>query len=166
MIAVGLKLVQLDWNKFKKLKIGAVSLKRNRPQYFEAHIQSIIFSLCTQGIELSNWSCLVVFAILKPTKRNIPQSLLWVCKHGASCWHDISSNFWLSKGTQSPVKTWIRNKLSEIVFWQIHSSDNTTVDPNSTDNSGYALLVPCCAVQRIVLLPFQGDTVSCQNFQY
>jgi hypothetical protein len=54
MIAVGLKLVQLDWNKFKKLKIGAVSLKRNRPQYFEAHIQSIIFSLCTQGIKLSN----------------------------------------------------------------------------------------------------------------
>ena len=56
MIAVGLKLilVQLDWNKFKKLKIGAVSLKRNKPQYFEAHIQSIIFSLCTQGIELSN----------------------------------------------------------------------------------------------------------------
>ena len=54
MIAVGLKLVQLDWNKFKKLKIGAISLKRNRPQYFEAHIQSIIFSLCTQGIELSN----------------------------------------------------------------------------------------------------------------
>ena len=36
MIAVGLKLVQLDWNKCKKLKIGAVSrnlflLKRNRP---------------------------------------------------------------------------------------------------------------------------------------
>ena len=54
MIAVGLKLVQLDWNKFKKLKIGAVSLKRNIPQYFEANIQSIIFSLCTQGIELSN----------------------------------------------------------------------------------------------------------------
>ena len=59
MIAVGLNLVQLDWNKFKKLKIGAVSwklflLKRNRAQYFEAHIQSIIFSLCTQGIELSN----------------------------------------------------------------------------------------------------------------
>ena len=61
MIAVGLKLVQLDWNKFKKLKIGAVSwklflLKRNRPQlqYFEAHIHSIIFSLCTQGIEQSN----------------------------------------------------------------------------------------------------------------
>ena len=60
MIAVGLKLVQLDWNKteYKKLKIGTVSwklflLKRNRPQYFEAHIQSIIFSLCTQGIELS-----------------------------------------------------------------------------------------------------------------
>ena len=63
MIAVGLKLVQLDWNKFKKLKIGAVSwklflLKRNRPQYFEAHIQSIIFSLCTQGIEQSNYPVL------------------------------------------------------------------------------------------------------------
>jgi len=58
MIAVGLKLVQLDWNKFKKLKIGAFSLKRNRPQYFEAHIQSIIFSLCTQGIGQSNYPVL------------------------------------------------------------------------------------------------------------
>ena len=94
MIAVDLNLVQLDWNRRKKLKIGAVSwklflLKRNRPQHFEAHIYTEHYFLTlyprnrAEQLILSCSFCpvnvqqlvltMIILSILKPTSVTFPK---------------------------------------------------------------------------------------------